>query len=338
MSGDRTAARHGRLARLLSTYPLGIVALSVVHAVAPARSGPLAVSEILAPHLFLASLSLVPFAALRGTKVLRAALLLELAVFVVRFGSGAVSLPVAATPGSRREIVATWNVLSNGRDPTRTVAALRATDARIVGLPELSRSISSAIEADATLTARYPYRISVPRVDVFGIGLLSAYPIVDSGQLSDPPLIWATLDLGDDRRLTVVTAHPAPPRIGTLGPLPLPVDLDATRRDRSITRLREIVDSLLAGGEPVLVMGDFNLTDREPAYAELTAGLVDGQRAAGSWPASTWRPEFALDSPVGLLRIDYLLAGPGVRPLHVGPDCTPYGSDHCLVRGEFELS
>jgi vancomycin resistance protein VanJ len=333
----RAASRWGRLASLLSAYPLGMVALSAIYAVAPVRAGPLAVTEILAPHLFLASLGLVPLAALRGTRVLRAALLLELAVFVVRFGPGAVSPPVAATPGARREVVATWNVLSDGRDPARTIGALRSLDAGIVAIQELSDSISAGIEADPAITARYPHRISVPRHDVFGIGLLSAYPIVDAGQLADPPLIWATLDLGLGRRLTVVTAHPVPGRIGALGPLPIPVDFDPTLRDRAVARVRATLDPLLARGEPVLVMGDFNLTDREPAYRELTAGLVDGQRAAGSWPASTWRPMFARGWSLGLLRIDYLLTGPGVRPLEVAPDCTPSGSDHCLVRGVIEL-
>jgi exonuclease III len=38
-----------------------------------------------------------------------------------------------------------------------------------------------------------------------------------------------------------------------------------------------------------------------------------------------------------LLRIDYLLASPAVTPLSMTTDCTPRGSDHCLVRGRFEI-
>jgi exonuclease III len=41
--------------------------------------------------------------------------------------------------------------------------------------------------------------------------------------------------------------------------------------------------------------------------------------------------------PFGLLRIDYLLSTPDLRPLHASADCTPRGSDHCIVRAEFEL-
>jgi exonuclease III len=38
-----------------------------------------------------------------------------------------------------------------------------------------------------------------------------------------------------------------------------------------------------------------------------------------------------------VLRIDYLLASPELRPLNVSSDCTPRGSDHCLVNALLEL-
>jgi hypothetical protein len=40
---------------------------------------------------------------------------------------------------------------------------------------------------------------------------------------------------------------------------------------------------------------------------------------------------------VPLLRIDYLFSSPNVTPLRMSVDCTPEGSDHCVVRGRFEL-
>ena len=38
-----------------------------------------------------------------------------------------------------------------------------------------------------------------------------------------------------------------------------------------------------------------------------------------------------------LLRIDYLFSANGVTPVSVGPDCTPAGSDHCLLDGVMAL-
>ena len=91
----------------------------------------------------------------------------------------------------------------------------------------------------------------------------------------------------------------------------------------------------MARGENVLVLGDFNLTEREQAYGELARGLQDAQRVAGSGWGATWAPQQAGGSDRPLLRIDYQLAGPGLRPVVFGVDCAPRGSDHCLLRGKY---
>jgi endonuclease/exonuclease/phosphatase (EEP) superfamily protein YafD len=90
-------------------------------------------------------------------------------------------------------------------------------------------------------------------------------------------------------------------------------------------------------GEPLLLNGDFNLVDREPAYGDLVDGLIDSQRAVGLGPGNTWRPDRFKGLPFGLLRIDYLFAGNGVQPTSIGPDCTPRGSDHCILAGTMAL-
>ena len=83
------------------------------------------------------------------------------------------------------------------------------------------------------------------------------------------------------------------------------------------------------------MLGDFNTTEREPAYAELSAGLHDAQKEAGVGLGMTWRPASLENLPFGLLRIDYLFASPRFVALAAGPDCTPRGSDHCLVSATF---
>ncbi len=86
-----------------------------------------------------------------------------------------------------------------------------------------------------------------------------------------------------------------------------------------------------------MLVGDFNTVDREVGYAELSAGLTDAQRSVGVGPGLTWRPEEIEWLPFGLLRIDAVFSGNGVVPLSVGPDCTPRGSDHCILRTILEL-
>jgi endonuclease/exonuclease/phosphatase family metal-dependent hydrolase len=99
----------------------------------------------------------------------------------------------------------------------------------------------------------------------------------------------------------------------------------------------EAIQPLVESGAPFVLAGDFNVTEREPAYGDLSAGLTDTFKAVGAGFGTTWRPPFVMSQPFGLLRIDYLFAGPGVTPLSVATDCAPRNSDHCVVIGEFAV-
>ena len=193
MSGGVTSRRIALVAAL---YPAGLVAMSAIHLLFPQRSGPLAISQILAPHLFLAASVFVPFAFVPPARVLRISLLLALAVFLVRFGPAWPSRPVPVA-GAPTIAVASWNLLSDGRDQRPTIDRLWSTDASVVGLQELSVTAAALIEADATLTDRFPYRLLAPRRDVLGMGLLSSHPVLESGSLAIRPSsgrcwTWAT--------------------------------------------------------------------------------------------------------------------------------------------------
>ena len=92
-------------------------------------------------------------------------------------------------------------------------------------------------------------------------------------------------------------------------------------------RIRAAIDEDLASHRTVIVLGDINTTEREPAYDEVSAGLTDA-RIAGTWPGLTWRPGVLNGLPFGLLRIDYVLSS--LAPIDYSVRCTTL-SDHCLV-------
>ena len=109
-------------------------------------------------------------------------------------------------------------------------------------------------------------------------------------------------------------------------------------RDDGIRRVRALVDRLHHERAVLLVVGDFNVTEREPAYQELTAGLQDGQHVAGHGSGLTWQPEWLTALRLPILRLDYLLSSPDLRPVQISVDCTQRGSDHCGVYGVFALT
>lgn len=304
---------------------MAILALLAIHLVAPQSGGPLALTQIVEPLLVLVAILVVPFA-VRSRPGVVAALLL--AAFVIgRYGPGVVSFPAGPPAGDELRAVS-WNVRGNATAPADLVESLAATDADIVALQELSREQAAAIEADPRLAARLPHRVLKPEGRL-EMGLLSAFPILSKETTGDPKTIEVTVDRGRLGRLAVITVHPLPRGIVTAGPIP--VGFDAATRDEELAGLRDRIDRLTGGGTPVLVVGDLNLTDREPAYARLTDGLFDAQLEVGSGWGATWRPGWLRDLPVAFLRIDYVLSSADLVPVSLVTDCTPRGSDHCRL-------
>ena len=329
-----------RIGTFLAGYPAALLVLSGIHLVAPRRRGWLAMSQLFGPHLFLGLVPLGVVSAVVPGRALRVGLAVAGVVGLARYGP--------RTRAGRRAIAASvplevlsWNVLADHRPAHDVVDGLLAHDASVVAIQELTTAVARAIVADPVLAARYPHRLLDPRDhDVLGMGVFSAYPLLDAGQAQRPPRQWATLDLGDGARLSLLNVHPVPPKIKVrrVFGLLVPVAYDPLARDHAIRRIRTLVDEHLRRGDRLIVVGDFNLSDREPAYDEIAAGLTDAQLAAGRWPGSTWQPRTLARLPLGMLRIDHLFAGPGVHPIAVSVDPDARGSDHHPIRASFEVA
>ena len=168
-------------------------------------------------------------------------------------------------------------------------------------------------------------------------GLLSRYPVIDSGVRGRTPsgragsgLLWARLDLGGGPSADGRGGAPrCPAEAGAV--LDTAAALGTARpRDAEIAYVKAFVDARVAAGERVVLVGDFNVTDREPANAELSRGLRDAHDVA--WGAgASWGPLSLRRHGVALVRIDRILAGPGTAPTAFGTDCTFRGSDHCVL-------
>jgi endonuclease/exonuclease/phosphatase family metal-dependent hydrolase len=316
---------------VLALYPIALLAVSAVHILAPQRDGFAALTEVVAPHLFLIAIAFVPFALARDASgVFRGALVAVAVIAALRFGDEWVSIPPEEGRGTPIELV-TWN-LELGSDSGRDlVGVLSASRADVVVLQELTPDHVARIRRSDALATRFPNRILVPSDDVFGIGLLSTFPIVASEPLDDPRGLVAILDIGGPDPLTVISAHPPPPRyLFSPGVPPRPTAFDPELRDAALAALRARIEVELRTRQPLVVLGDFNVTPTEPAYAELSPGLDDVHLAVGVGPGWTWRPRQVEALPVGILRIDHVFVAPGIRPVGSFTDCSHPG-DHCVV-------
>lgn len=345
----RTTTRHSYsgerrgtplLGAFLSLYPLALVGVSLAHLLAPQRSGPVALSQVFAPYLFLPLVLLVPFVFVRGVGMLRVALALCLLVFVMRFVPHLTAATLREQPGATYINAMTWNVRDGGVSAEEIRRTVLASGASVVALQEARWEW---LDGDQELAAAYPYRLVRPDETAPGLVLLSRYPILEHGAPQPvegtwvvPRRLWARLDLGDGRTLVAVNVHPFPPNAGPrnrdcAGPL----CYETARRDSHIEGIREFIAPLLERGERVLLLGDNNVTDREPAYARLSAGLQDAHKKVGAGLGNTWGIGVLKGVDAPLLRIDYFLSSLNVDPVRMSVDCTYRGSDHCALYGRF---
>jgi endonuclease/exonuclease/phosphatase (EEP) superfamily protein YafD len=143
------------------------------------------------------------------------------------------------------------------------------------------------------------------------------------------------IDVGG-QHVTVINVHLKAPGIDIRhvrwpASLPLIRDFDDAQRAQETAALLRDIDRV---DGPLIVMGDFNTGDREPAYMEFDRRMHDAYRET-SWGLGYTFPSSArggtASSPFPLVRIDYIWSAGGVEPIATSVDCHTGRSDHCMV-------
>lgn len=185
---------------------------------------------------------------------------------------------IEAVTAQRPLTVLTYNVGSGLALPDRLVPFLRESGADVIGLQEVDPNQAAAISKGTS--DLYPYQI-VRGTGFSGRSLLSRHPIIfeDWHDLSvGRPDLHVVLDIAG-HPISFVVAHPPPPRIGRRGVVFQPETL------KQIDRLAEIVRDAAPG----ILVGDFNMTIRNPSYARLIdSGLIDAYKMAAGRGGATF--------------------------------------------------
>lgn len=321
------------MTRILAIYPAAVAVLLLALPLIAPRSGPLTLANIFSVHLALAALLLLPVALRRRDPVLRVSLAVLAVIAVVRFGGEWVSAPQSSDVSDGIFATASWNLELGAREGPAAADAIATIGVDLIALQELGPDHARAIEASETVTAIYPHRALYPEAGVFGMGLLSRYPIVRAEYRGDPSLIEAVVDV-DGQELTILDVHPLAGRLDMAGPLP--VGFDSNKRDESLRRIRERIEAAIGRGESVIVLGDLNATPFEPGYLELAEGMHDAHAEVGQGPGWTWRPSRFEWAGMGVIRIDHALSSPRITPVSVAEYCDRPG-DHCILEASFAI-
>lgn len=292
----------------------------------------------LLPLLLLPSLVIVSLSLWRRRWFIWLVSLPALAAFLLGYGGFFLPRSVSVKSGAPSLHFLTYNVHAESIHVGPMLDVIRAADADVVALQEVSPAMAEALAAQ--LIDRYPYQALHPNFDnpIWGQGVLSRYPIVEDEY-------WQ-ISLGHQRvkidrngsPLVLYNVHPVHPFRLHEGWL---FDMQPHRVEVDEILRRVVLDT----GE-VIVAGDFNMSDQAGDYQRLVWRFGDAYREVG-WGLGFTFPDFShahtlpfevpLATMLGrpLARIDFIFYSDALQPLAARVWPTSGGSDHRPVLAEF---
>lgn len=211
------------------------------------------------------------------------------------------------------------NVYTANRDKAAVLAYLRDRQPDLIVVMEVDDRWEQALEQ---LKDLYPHRFIESRLDNFGIGLLSRWPLTEPRIVklasTNLPNIVTTIQR-DAHSFKLIATHPLPP-------------IGANYTNERNAQLHALAELIQTSQLPCLVAGDFNATPFSSAYRDFvaTSHLRDsalGRGIQGSWNAK---------SPLIRIAIDHVFVPRKATVLRrvVGPNV---GSDHFPIEATIAM-
>ncbi len=301
------------------------------------------------PGLALPALPLMLLALLRRDRVRAVAMLLPVFALLMQYNTrhtrkkvqaaGAVRLQDRLDFSRNPDVITlfTFNMQGERARVLHLIELIRWHKPDILCFQELTEPAAQALSK--ALSDDYPHQqIYTQGVTIHGVGTYSRYPLngrefipADHGHLR----AIVTLNNGSlDREFVLYNVHPSPP--GGIRNL----------RGFQPRYRRGEIEVILTHAEtetlPVVIVGDFNLTDRTADYFQITTHFDDAFREAGYGPRATFPDLGGIARPLsgpwfGLLRLDYVFHSRDIRALNVRVIPDSAGSDHRPVLAQLAL-
>ena len=276
------------------------------------REGWLELADDFEPWAYLPAPAIGLLGGALGSGNLAVASTAMLAAFGVRWGHRYLRRSPAPADAVADLRVMTFNTLAwqrEGRDLERSIVKA-APD--VISLQEIGPRGAEYLAI--TLADRYPYRYATCSASSSGAAVLSRYPIVDpvAFRVSHHGHWWQRMILETPHgRITLINIHTKIPRLQRthhrFGLPGIPLGFRAQRRRAEILKLAEMIEKV---DGPLIVSGDFNMTERSADYRLMSRFLRDAYGAAGVGLGHTFprRGSFpaAFPAPFPLVRLDYI--------------------------------
>lgn len=211
------------------------------------------------------------------------------------------------------------NLLSSNGSFGKVGKYIRREEPDILVLEELTELWGIALDS---ILIEYPYQLSIPRQDNFGIGLYSKVKpdTIHNITVNDAllPSILFRFSVKDEL-INLLATHPLPP----LGPF------EFESRNKAFERMATLRNS--QGGHFILI-GDLNTSSYSAHFKVLkkNSGLKDTRNGFGI--LNTWHAEI----PILRITLDHCLVSDGLAVVdrNVGPNI---GSDHLPIMAELGI-
>lgn len=274
--------------------------------------------------LMMPALVLLPVVLLTSKRWLAITLIIPFGLFILSYGRQFLQISVRSSPDASRLMLLTFNLHNGNESGEQVVETIRQAQPDLVALQELTPQITRS------LTDLFPYQSFTPRTDFTGQGILSRYPIIAAET-------WKTeafqgryqLDL-NGTIITLFNVHTAYPYVTRLR-------FNGTKRSQDVS---DILNRAAGESGPLLIVGDFNMTDMAVDYGRITPLYSDAFRQVGrgmgfTFPAHT--DVFGLRNVPPLARIDFIFHSAHFQTIeaYVGADAA--GSDHFPLLATLEI-
>ncbi len=285
-----------------------------------------------APWLFVPLIILIPMVIWQGSRLSRIAVTGTVVLFLLLYGRNFIT-PVIQPPCDSQESLRlmTFNLGWHRGDPDALKDIIVEQDPDILVLEELTQATQTMFETD--LAAMFPYQI------LNDPGLVSKYPIEeitqDKLESENRGFLRAVIDWNSND-IVVYAIHPFPPGLMWFRGTNIPWGV---HDEPTLQYISKIASMAMQETLPVLLMGDFNISDQSWAYSGITDTFTDSYRQAG-WGMGFTFPNGAqfgdITLPGSYTRLDYIFHSEAFCTVDAWRTCGG-GSDHCAMSAELGL-